>query len=77
MLINPYMPILNLIVIIFFTLAFLTADIKVKIILAAVMALLFILPHFFPIPALGGIYFIGKIIFGVGCYIFIRWHGYL
>lgn len=73
----PYLLIVNIIVLIIFVFAFIAAETKGKIILATIMALLFILPFLFPIPAVGWACYIGKLIFGIGCYIYIRSHGFL
>jgi len=72
----PYLLVINIIVLIIFIFAFIAAETKGRIILAALLALLFILPYLFPIPAVGWACYIGKAIFGIGCYIYIRYHGF-
>lgn len=74
---NPYLLIINIVVLTIFIFAFITAETRGKIILAIIIALLFILPFLFPIPAVGWACFIGKAIFGMGCYIYIKSHGLL
>lgn len=71
-----YLLIVNLITLIVFIFAFLTAETKGKIILAIIMALLFILPYLFPIREVEWATFAGKIIFSFGCYLYIRMHGF-
>jgi len=72
---NPFLPVVNLIVIVAFVFAFVAAETKHRIIIVTIMALLFILPSFFQSPALGWIFYAGKVIFGIGCYIYIKWRG--
>jgi hypothetical protein len=73
----PYIVIIDLLVIIFFILAVLTAERKGKLILTGIMALLFALPYLFHVPLLSWVIYFAKIIFGLSCYFFIRWHGLL
>ena len=72
---NPFLPVMNLIVIVAFVFAFVAAETKHRIILATIMALLFILPPFLHSPVSGWIFYAGKVIFGIGCYIYIKWRG--
>jgi hypothetical protein len=72
----PYLLIINIITIIVFIFAFITAEAKGKIILAIIMALLFILPRLFPIREFEYICSAGKVIFAIGCYLYIRMHGF-
>ena len=73
----PYLLIVNLITLIVFIFAFLTAESKGKIILATIMALLFVLPYLFPIREVEWASFAGKVIFSFGCYLYIKMHGFL
>lgn len=73
----PYLLIVNIITLIVFIFAFLTAEAKGKIILATIMALLFILPYLFPIREVEWASFAGKVIFSLGCYLYIKMHGFL
>ncbi len=68
----PYEQFVNIIVLIIFIVAFLTADTKGKIILSLIMASLFILPFMFPFRVIRWVCFAGKAIFGIGCYIYIK-----
>lgn len=78
MLRNPYPIIINFLVLVFFLLAFLSAKLKGKLILLGTAAALFGLPA---IVSLGGsvgwIFYAAKLIFGIGCYLFIRKQGFL
>jgi hypothetical protein len=73
----PYLLIVNIITLIVFIFAFITAEAKGKIILATIMALLFILPYLFPISEVEWASFAGKVIFSTGCYLYIKMHGFL
>jgi len=77
MLKNPYLPLINFVVFIIFIFAFITAEIRGKIILVVIMALLFILPYLFPFSAVVWACFVGKVIFGIACFLYIRVHGFL
>jgi hypothetical protein len=77
MLRNPYPLIINLLVLVFFLLAFLSAEIKAKSILLGIAVLLFGLPYILPLGGLSWIYYSGRVFFGLGCYIFIRKQGFL
>lgn len=74
---NPFLPVVNLIVITAFIFAFVVAETKHRVILATIMVLLFILPSLFQSPSLVWIYYAGRVIFGIGCYIYIKWRGLL
>jgi hypothetical protein len=74
---NPYPTLINLVVFIIFIFAFITAEAKGKIIVATIMALLFILPYLFPIREVEWASFAGKVIFSIGCYLYIKMHGFL
>jgi len=74
---TPYIVIVDLLVIIFFIVAFLTAEKKGKFLLAGIMVVLFALPYVFPIPLLSWIVYFAKICFGISCYIFVKRYGFL
>ena len=67
-----YEQFVNIIVLIIFIVAFLSADAKGKIILSLIMAPLFILPFLFPFPVIKWVCFVGKAIFGIACYLYIK-----
>jgi hypothetical protein len=71
-----YLLIVNIITLLAFIFAFITAETKGKIILAIIMALLFILPHLFPIREVEYICYAGRVIFAIWCYLYIRMHGF-
>jgi hypothetical protein len=73
----PYLLIVNIITLIVFIVAFITAEAKGRIILATIMALLFILPYIFPTREVEWASFAGKVIFSFGCYLYIKMHGFL
>ena len=77
MLRNPYPQIINFLVLVFFVLAFLSAEFKAKLILLGIAVLLFGLPYILPIGGLYWIFYAGKVIFGMACYLFIRRQGLL
>ncbi len=77
MLRNPYPLIINFLVLVFMALAFLSAERKARMILLAIAVLLFGLPYVLPLGNLAWIFYAGKVIFGLGCYIFIRKQGFL
>jgi len=72
----PYELIANIIVSIIFIVAFITAETTGKIILATILALLFILPYLFPTREVELAGFVGKVIFGIGCYLYSKMHGF-
>ena len=56
--------------------AFIVADsVKGRILIASAMAVIFLLPVVWRSPAAGLISFICWVIFGLGCYIFLRYRG--
>jgi len=75
----PYAAIFNVAIIVAFVLAFIKAEeIKVKIILASIMALIFILPQVVYMPPMSWLWwlhYIAKIGFGLCCVIYIKWTG--
>jgi hypothetical protein len=68
----PYQLLVNIIVFIIFIVAFITADTRGKIILGLIMASLFILPFMFPFRVIKWACLVGKAIFGIGCYFYIK-----
>lgn len=64
--------IINIIVVTIFIFAFLKAEINLKIILALILALLFLLPRIFHGSAIFWICYVAKIIFGIGCYLYLK-----
>lgn len=77
MLQNPYPIIINFLVLVFFLLAFLSAEFKGKLILLGIAALLFGLPTIISFYSVSWIVYGAKVIFGLGCYLFIRKQGFL
>lgn len=77
MLQNPYPIIINFLVLVFFLLAFLSAELKGKLILLGIAVLLFGLPAIVSFGSVFWIVFGAKVIFGLGCYLFIRKQGFL
>lgn len=74
---SPYQLIINFLVIVFFVLAFLSAELKNKLILLGIMILLFGLPYIISFDSLSWIVYGARIVFGLACYIFIRRQGFL
>jgi hypothetical protein len=64
-------------VLVFFLLAFLSAEFKGKLILLGIAALLFGLPAIVSFDSVSWIVYGAKVIFGLGCYLFIRKQGFL
>ena len=62
---------------VFFLLAFLSAELKGKLILLGIAVLLFGLPVFISFGSVSWIVHAAKVIFGLGCYLFIRKQGFL
>jgi len=77
MLQNPYPIIINFLVLVFFLLAFLSAEFKGKLILLGIAILLFGLPTIVSFYSVSWIVYGAKVIFGLGCYLFIRKQGFL
>lgn len=77
MLQNPYPIIINFLVLVFFLLAFLSAEFKGKLILLGIAVLLFGLPTIVSFDSVSWIVYGAKVIFGLGCYLFIRKQGFL
>ena len=77
MLQNPYPMIINFLVLVFFLLAFFSAELKGKGILLGIVVLLFGLPALISFGNMAWIVYAARVIFGVGCYLFIRKQGFL
>jgi hypothetical protein len=77
MLRNPYPLIINFLVLVFFLLAFLSAELKGKLILLGIAVVLFGLPFVVSFGDMAWVGYAGKVIFGLVCYLFIRRQGYL
>lgn len=78
MLRNPYPIIINFLVLVFFLLAFLSAELKGKLILLGIAAVLFGLPAIVSLGwSVAWIFYAAKVIVGIGCYLFIRKQGLL
>ncbi len=77
MLRNPYPLIINFLVLVFFLLAFFSAELKGKMILLGIAALLFGLPMLVSFGSVTWIVYTARVIFGLGCYLFIRKQGFL
>ena len=77
MLQNPYPLIINFLVLVFFLLAFLSAEFKGKLILLGIAIVLFGLPYIISFGSVAWIVYAAKVIFGLGCYLFIRKQGLL
>jgi ABC-type sugar transport system permease subunit len=67
--------VINLIVIAIFVYAFLNAEMKGRIIMTAILALLFILPAVFTASVIYWLCYAGKVIFGLSCYLYIKGKG--
>ncbi|UCE23031.1 MAG: hypothetical protein JSV46_02890 [Candidatus Aminicenantes bacterium] len=67
--------VINLIVIVIYVYAFLNAEAKGRVIMTAILALLFILPVLFSAPAVFWVCYAGKVIFGLSCYLYIKGKG--
>ncbi len=74
---SPYYIIVNFLVIVFFVLAFLSAELRKKLILLGIAVLLFGLPYIISFDGLSWILYAARIVFGLACYIFIRRQGFL
>lgn len=67
--------VINLIVFVIFVYAFLNAETRARIIMTAILALLFILPALFSAPVLYWVCYAGKVIFGLSCYLYVKGKG--
>ena len=77
MLQNPYPIIINFLVLVFFLLAFLSAEQKGKLILLGIAVVLFGLPSILSFGGVAWIVYAARVIFGLACYLFIRKQGFL
>lgn len=77
MLRNPYPLIINFLVLVFFLLAFFSAELKGKLILLGILVLLFGIPAIISFGSVTWIAYAARVIFGLGCYLFIRKQGFL
>ena len=77
MLRNPYPMIINFLVLVFFLLAFLSAEYKGKLILLGIAAFLFGLPYLISFGSVAWMVYAARVIFGLACYLFIRKQGLL
>jgi hypothetical protein len=77
MLRNPYPLIINFLVLVFILLAFLSAELKGKLFLLGIAVLLYGLPAIISFGSVAWIVYAAKVIFGLGCYLFIRKQGFL
>jgi hypothetical protein len=75
----PYGAVLNVAVIVAFILAFIKAETnKPRIILASIMAVIILLPQVILMPVaswLWYVHYIGKVVFGLACVVYIKWAG--
>ena len=69
--------IINFLVLVFFLLAFLSAELKGKLILLGIAVVLFGLPSIISFGSVAWIVYAARVIFGLGCYLFIRKQGFL
>jgi prepilin signal peptidase PulO-like enzyme (type II secretory pathway) len=68
----PYGSVIDLIVIFLFVYAFLIAEARARIIMTTILVLFFVLPALFKIAAIYWICYVGKVIFGLSCYVYTR-----
>ena len=68
--------VLSLLVVILVVLAFLNAEGRLRIILVVSLLLLLFLPTLFPGRVLFWVVYIGKVIFGCACYVFLKGQGF-
>jgi hypothetical protein len=69
--------IINFLVLVFALLAFLSAELKGKLIVLGIAAILFGLPYIISFGSVTWILYAARVIFGLGCYLFIRKQGLL
>ena len=68
----PYGSVIDLIVIFLVVYAFLLAEARARIIMTAIFIVLFMLPLLFRVPAVYWVCYAGKVILGLGCYVYTR-----
>lgn len=75
----PYGIILNVAILVAFVLAFIKAEeLRAKVVLAAIMAVLILFPQVVtmsPTSWIWWVHYIGKVLFGLGCVIYVKWQG--
>ena len=69
----PYGAIGDIIALAVVVIAFTMAENKGRIIIATVMISLFVFPRLIPSTALSIICFAGRMVFGIGCLLYIKW----
>jgi len=73
----PYGAIGDIIALAVAVIAFSMAENKGRIIIATVMISLFVFPRLIPSTAFSTICFAGRMVFGIGCLLYIKWQGTL
>ncbi len=71
--------VINVIAIFAFIVAFIAAEIKARIILTVIMALIILIPQFIRFSPPGWAYwvhYVAKVIFALGCLIYVKWKRY-
>jgi hypothetical protein len=68
--------VISFIVVILCILAFLNAEGRLRVILAVIIVLLLCLPTLFPGRVLFWVVYIGKVIFGCACYVYLKSQGF-
>lgn len=75
----PYGVILNVAVLVAFILAFIKAEeLRARVVLAAIMAVLILLPQVVAMTSTSWIWwvhYIGKVLFGIACVLYVKWQG--
>lgn len=74
----PYGVVLNIIIIAAFVLAFIRAEMKGRIVLAAIMGILILLPQVVsvvPTTCVWWVHFVAKVVFGLCCLMYFKWTG--
>jgi hypothetical protein len=75
----PYGVILNVAILVAFVLAFIKAEeVRTKVVLATIMAVLILLPQVVTMTSSSGIWwvhYIAKVLFGIGCVLYVKWQG--
>lgn len=75
----PYGVVLNVAILVAFVLAFIKAEeVRAKVVLAAIMAVLILLPQVVIMTSTSWIWwvhYIAKVLFGIGCVLYVKWQG--
>ncbi len=75
----PYGIVLNVAILVAFVSAFIKAEeIRTKVVLASIMAVLILLPQVVTIATTSWIWwvhYIAKVLFGIGCVLYVKWQG--